>query len=97
MAKRKQLRPEEVRLTEPGPVDEQLYTVGEWSGLPQYVCKFCGFDSMREAAMRDHIDTHFPSSQPLTEPGKIQTDEQLIGVYEINLEEVLNDATSNSD
>lgn len=86
----------------------QLYSVGEWSGLPQYKCTLCSFDSMRLDAMQAHITAvHLPA---VSEPKRIQSilvadkngnvvdpanDVSLVGVYEIDLEEVTNDGTNN--
>lgn len=34
---------------------ETLYMVGEWRGLPQYVCAVCGFDAFFEIVMLRHL------------------------------------------
>lgn len=87
----------------------QLYCVGEWSGLPQYKCTLCSFDSMRLDAMQAHITAvHLPAvSEPKRMPSGIlvadkngnvvdpASDASLVGVYEIDLEEVTKDATNN--
>lgn len=95
------------KLEEPA-VIEQLYAVGEWSGQPQYKCKLCPFDAMRQEAILQHIEqVHFPKflSEPARTPSGIlvadkngnvvNPDEQaLVGVYEVDLEEVVKNATN---
>lgn len=106
MAKRN--KPKGQPVEEPAQI-EQLYSVGEWSGQPQYKCQLCKFDCMRQETILAHIEqVHFPAflSEPARKPSGIlvadkngnvvNPDEQaLVGVYEINLEEVVNDATNN--
>ena len=98
------------KLEEPAVV-EQLYSVGEWSGQPQYKCKLCQFDAMRPDAILRHIEqVHFPKflSEPARTPSGIlvadkngnvvdQSEQHLVGVYEVDLEEVVNNATNNPD
>ncbi|PKN91106.1 MAG: hypothetical protein CVU44_21045 [Chloroflexi bacterium HGW-Chloroflexi-6] len=104
MAKR--VKHESQQLKEPA-VIEQLYTVGEWSGQPQYRCGLCQFDCMRQEAILQHIEqVHFPKflSEPAKRPsgilvadknGNVVSQEQnLVGVYEVDLKEVLNNATN---
>jgi len=108
MAKRNKSADQPVN--EPAPI-EQLYSVGKWSGQPQYKCNLCRFDCMREETILAHIEqVHFPVflSEPARKPGGIliadkhgnvvNPDEpDLVGVYEVDLEEVLNNATNNLD
>ena len=98
------------QLEEPAVV-EQLYSVGEWSGQPQYKCKLCPFDCMRQEAILSHIEqVHFPKflSEPARTPSGIlvadkngnvvdQDEQHLVGVYEVDLEEVVSHATNNLD
>lgn len=105
MARRKKQVSNETRLKEPG--QEKLYRVGSWSGQTQYECTLCAFDTLHEDVMIEHIrsahtlDSLISLSEPVaarpaqtTDAGE---DKSLIGVYEIDLEEVLNNATSSPD
>lgn len=103
---RRQRGKDEVALKEPAPT-EQPYTVGEWSGQPQYRCRHCDFDAMRLEVMLEHVENaHSPNPSPLIQESKAgdgsevaasQNATRLIGVYEIDLEEVLSDGTSSTD
>lgn len=34
---------------------EDLYTIGEWKGLPNYKCRHCPFSTLDEAEIREHV------------------------------------------
>lgn len=107
MARRQRKKDDEVALREPARIAEQPYTVGEWSGQPQYRCRYCDFDAMRLEAMLEHVKkAHFPEPSTMQENKAGHGIEmaasqsgrtRLIGVYEIDLEEVLSDGTSSID
>jgi hypothetical protein len=67
------------------------YEVGAWAGMPQWRCLLCGFDTLDENAMFEHIETHKlgapPPSTSLKSTGTMkaaspQTDPQSAGAGE---------------
>lgn len=36
--------------------DSRAPIVGEWNRMPRYECPFCGWDTLDEAQMADHLD-----------------------------------------
>lgn len=37
-------------------IDPRAPIVGEWNRMPRYECPFCGWDTLDETAMTDHLD-----------------------------------------
>ena len=52
--------------TSPAPEIRLPYILGQWSGLPQYKCRQCPFDSLDEIAILEHIAGHMVAEQPPT-------------------------------
>ena len=78
--------------------EKRGYSTGEWSGLPQYACLGCAFDTLNLDDMLEHLVLqHSPVSQlqePQTNQPAEAKDEQ--DFYEISLEEV-DDGKNNPD
>lgn len=37
------------------PGAEDLYTIGQWKGLPRYQCNVCAFDTLHEDVIIEHV------------------------------------------
>lgn len=50
------------------------YTIGTWSGLPNYSCTYCPFQTLDEAEMIAHIlERHMPTpTEPVKEPEPVE-------------------------
>jgi hypothetical protein len=47
------------------------YTIGTWSGLPNYSCTHCPFSTLGEAEMLQHIiDRHLPRAPEPEQPAE---------------------------
>lgn len=46
-------------------MSEKGYRENRWNGLPHFECQKCPFDTLDEAAMVAHVETHEP---PKTRP-----------------------------
>lgn len=81
--------------------EELAYVVGNWAGLPHFSCVHCGFDTLDEAAMLEHIEAHrlgtvnLPpdlTPNPTPAPSPFSTNENGEGgqadVFEVELEEI---------
>lgn len=42
------------------------YVLDQWSGLPQYRCPHCPFDSLDEGTILEHIAAHLVAEKPQT-------------------------------
>lgn len=38
--------------------EAKTYEVGAWAGFPQWRCLLCGFDTLDEQAMLEHVEAH---------------------------------------
>ena len=46
--------------------DEQRFTVGTWSGFPNYECTLCPFSTLDRRTMEDHQRAHLmPPVRPI--------------------------------
>lgn len=86
---------------------DKPYEIGVWAGVPQYRCKACKFDTLREQAMYDHIaEAHTPVKQrkvvgtalnltPDPSPKGEGSEEE--EVFEVELKEVRRSTDENGD
>lgn len=72
-------------MPEPRPVlapEELPYEERRWNNLPQYVCRACGFDTLRLPAMLAHLaERHGPPAPP-REPRTILVTDRFGNVVE---------------
>lgn len=49
-----------------GETGSDVYTVGEWNGLPQWQCRHCAWDTLDgvQAVMQHYVDRHVEAVPP---------------------------------
>lgn len=76
MAKKKAVNSEQLAVDSGQAVTAPLYSIGAWSGLPQYRCGLCEFDTLDEPVIIEHVEMHKVGYSAAPPPAPPQIQEQ---------------------